>query len=289
MRLKYIRLNQNQLRVDLYSGLLDYVHNQANENHAQAGRMFVLPSSFSGSPRNMQQRFQNAIALVSKFGRPDLFLTFTCNPKWTKIQFILLPNQVASDRPDIVSRVFNLKANAFVKEIVEGMLFGCVISYTYSIKFQKRGLPHMHLLVILSGEDKVYSDPDKIDNVVSAEIPKSVQHPRLHDLVREHMIHGPCGSLNPLSPCMKEDGDGTSTCSKFFPKNFCANTNAALSSNPLYCRRYESPKALIGLNQLGCEWVVPYNPYLLQCFNTHINVEICANIQVIKYVYKYFF
>jgi Helitron helicase-like domain at N-terminus len=91
------------------------------------------------------------------------------------------------------------------------MLFGRVISYTYSIEFQIRGLPHMHLLVILSGKDKVYSDPDKEDNVVSAEIPNSVQYPRLHDLDRQQMIHGPCGCFDPLSPCMKEDSDGTST------------------------------------------------------------------------------
>jgi Helitron helicase-like domain at N-terminus len=237
----------------------------------------------------MQQRFQNAMALVSKFNRPDLFLTFICNPKWAEIQSILLPNQVTSDRPDIVSRVFNLKENAFVMEIVEGMLFGRVISSTYSIECQKRGLPHMHLLVILSSEDKVYSDPDKVDNVVSAEIPNSVQYRRILDLVRQHMIHGHYGSLNPLLPCLKEDSQGTSTCSKFFPKNFCANTNVALSSYSLYRRWSESPRALIGLNQLGCEWVVPYNPYLLQLFNAHINMEICANTQVIKYVYKYLF
>jgi len=33
--------------------------------------------------------------------------------------------------------------------------------------------------------------------------------------------------------------------------------------------------------------VVPYNPYLLSKFNCHINVEICCDIKIVKYIYKY--
>ena len=45
------------------------------------GRIIILPSTFNGSPRAMQQNYQDAMAIVSKFGKPNLFLTFTCNPK----------------------------------------------------------------------------------------------------------------------------------------------------------------------------------------------------------------
>nr|XP_051219759.1 uncharacterized protein LOC127336928 [Lolium perenne] len=33
--------------------------------------------------------------------------------------------------------------------------------------------------------------------------------------------------------------------------------------------------------------VVPYNPYLLQMFVFHINVEVCSSIKSAKYLYKY--
>ena len=33
--------------------------------------------------------------------------------------------------------------------------------------------------------------------------------------------------------------------------------------------------------------VVPYNPYLLTKYKAHINVESCASIRAIKYLYKY--
>ena len=34
-------------------------------------------------------------------------------------------------------------------------------------------------------------------------------------------------------------------------------------------------------------FVVPYNPYLLLKFNSHINVEVCSTVQCIKYLFKY--
>ncbi|KAK9988699.1 hypothetical protein SO802_028938 [Lithocarpus litseifolius] len=44
------------------------------------GHRTILPSSFVGSPHDMIQRFQDAMNLVQKFGKPDLFNTMTCNP-----------------------------------------------------------------------------------------------------------------------------------------------------------------------------------------------------------------
>ena len=35
--------------------------------------------------------------------------------------------------------------------------------------------------------------------------------------------------------------------------------------------------------------MVPYNPYLCQKYNAHINVEICVTIKSVKYIYKYVF
>lgn len=33
--------------------------------------------------------------------------------------------------------------------------------------------------------------------------------------------------------------------------------------------------------------IVPYNPYLLLKYNCHINVEVCASVQSVKYLFKY--
>jgi hypothetical protein len=45
-----------------------------------------LPSSFTGGPRQMHKLYQDGMAIVRVFGKPDLFITITCNPKWPEIQ-----------------------------------------------------------------------------------------------------------------------------------------------------------------------------------------------------------
>ena len=49
------------------------------------------------------------MTIVRKFGKPDLFITFTCNPLWDEITGSLLLNQKATDRPDLIVRVFRQK------------------------------------------------------------------------------------------------------------------------------------------------------------------------------------
>jgi hypothetical protein len=51
----------------------------------------------------MKALYQDAMARVRKFGKPDLFITFTCNPRWREITDALL-GRPANDRPDIISR-----------------------------------------------------------------------------------------------------------------------------------------------------------------------------------------
>ena len=41
--------------------------------------------------------------------------------------------------------------------------------------------------------------------------------------------------------------------------------------------------------ELDNGWVIPYNPYLLNKFKCHINVEYCQNIQAIQYLFNYHF
>jgi len=72
------------------------------------GKRTILPSSYTGGDRFMQQPFQDSMAIVRHFGSPTLFITFTANPKWEEILRELLPGQSAVDQPDIVARVFHL-------------------------------------------------------------------------------------------------------------------------------------------------------------------------------------
>ena len=68
------------------------------------------------------------MAICRYYGYPDLFITFTCNARWPKIQeaLSLIPGQKAEDRPNIVSRVFRIKLRYFMIELTKKNHFGHV-------------------------------------------------------------------------------------------------------------------------------------------------------------------
>lgn len=101
----------------------------------------------------------------------------------------------------------------------------------YVIEFQKRGLPHAHILIVLDEDDK-FQTTEEYDNIISAELPDPILHPVAFETVSKKMIHGPCGKLNPTAPCMV---DGV--CSKNYPKDFNECTLENEDGYPEYRRR----------------------------------------------------
>ena len=81
----------------------------------------------------------------------------------------MLPGQDPQDRPDIVACVFRLKVHKMAEMLKSEMIFGKAQAWLYSIEWQKCGLPHCHLLLWLSADHRI--TPDKINNVICAEIP----------------------------------------------------------------------------------------------------------------------
>lgn len=283
-RLNFIRRNQNTLRCELYNNLQDAV--LADDFDASiTGKKWILPSSFIGSPRHMSQLYQDAMSIVRRYGKPDLFITFTCNPSWEEITNELLFGQAAGDRPDLCSRVFHMKLKSLLNDIRKNEIFGRVVADVYTIEFQKRGLPHAHILLILDSDSKI-RDID-IDLVISAELPDPANDELLYHTVSTNMMHGPCGEMYPNAPCMK-----SGQCSKQFPKKFNNTTTVPQSSAggyPNYMRRNNGRVVNRRNVTLDNRWVVPHNPYLTIKYNAHINVELCASFSSVKYVYKYVF
>lgn len=99
----------------------------------------------------MHEKTQDAKIYVRNHGRPDLFITFTCNPEWPEIKE-LFPGQRSFDRHDIISRVFHLKLKKLLKLLTKNEIFGTTKCYMYSVEWQKRGLPHYHILMWLESK-----------------------------------------------------------------------------------------------------------------------------------------
>ncbi|KAA6355852.1 MAG: putative ATP-dependent DNA helicase PIF1 [Streblomastix strix] len=130
------------------------------------------------------------MTLVKEFGHPDLLIIFTSNPRWDEI-ISIFGDDSSANHPDIESKNFIIKLQELLDDIVKHHILGKVSCYCYRIEFQKRGLPHAHILITFQQEDKV-NTTNKIDNIISAEIPSIEQDSELHNAVLKHMLHREC-------------------------------------------------------------------------------------------------
>ena len=304
-RLSFQRQNQKELRCDTYKNVKEVVNARQvegdglyqDDHEKKIGRK-VLTSTYIGSPRWYNAQFQDGMAICREYHKPDLFVTMTTNPHWSEITSQLNGAKV-QDRPDLVSRVFKMKKDRLIADIRSGEIFGVVPAKLEVIEFQKRGLPHLHVLVILEDKDRLKTAED-VDSTICAEIPPEPtedmteeaqdQLRRLRAIVATNMIHGPCGKENPKCPCMV---DGV--CSKNYPKPLCAQTVVDPdSSYPQYRRKDPEHGGRTMVIQRGNKTytvdnrsVVPYSPFLSLRYNCHINVESCSSAVAAKYLYKY--
>jgi len=155
------------------------------------------------------------------------------------------------------------------------------IAVLHTVEFQKRGLPHAHI-IIWNSADTSNPTPAMIDKHISAEIPDPKLDPLGYVLVAEHMIHGPCGKQNPKCPCMKNN-----KCSKHFPKTYQDDTAVTSTGFATYKRDQATLFVIKGGCHMDNRWVVPYNMLLLKKYQAHINVEWCNKTTFIKYLFKY--
>ncbi|XP_023767529.2 uncharacterized protein LOC111916127 [Lactuca sativa] len=242
-RLYYVRKQQKVLRCESYENLRKF-QDQGNKNILELGQRVILPSSFTGGACYMMQNYLDAMSLCKWFGYADFFITFTCNPKWPEVRRFLKDTTLnPEDRPDILCRLFKIKLDALIKDLRENAVFGMV---------------------------------------QAAEIPDINQEPALYKLVKEFMIHGPCGAQNVNCPCMVDN-----KCSKNFPKNFSEHTSIDQNGFPVYRRKNDGSFVEKSGVQLDNRNLVPYNKYVLKRYQAHINVEWCNKGSSIKYLFKY--
>ena len=263
-RLNYIRMNQIRLRRD-DAALMDTPDLEQNEN-------IYLPASFLGSKRWASNQVADSLAIAAVKGTPTFFITMTCNSNWPEIQSQLRPGQDFTDIPVVVVRVFKCKLTLLLQTLKT--MFpnaGRVLYCIHSIEFQKRGLPHAHILIKFAS-DCIH--PDDIDSVVSAELPDNADDAIL---VNTFMCHNHPSPNRPLSKyCQYELHDGTRACRFRYPHPLQATTTIDPEGRVHYRRR-----------KSGDEMIVPHCLPLLRKFQCHINFEVANTSHIFQYLFKY--
>ncbi|XP_043211412.1 uncharacterized protein LOC122375900, partial [Amphibalanus amphitrite] len=286
-RLSYVRANQdgfNGFRAETIRGVRDALAD--GEEHGRAvGRRVVLPASVTSSPRFMMAKLQDALCYVRDFGAADFFITVTCNPAWPEIEQTLR-TLYPGERPGDYDRPCDHPDVALLKQLRGGIL-GRQRAILHTIEWQKRGLPHAHLLLWVVPADKPRAED--VDTCVCAELPDPETDPELHAIVCTKMVHGPCGALNPQAVCMK---DGR--CSVGYPRPYLEATELPERSYPKYRRRApeDGGQRARTPGRRGVEidnrWIVPYNPHILRALDSHVNVELITHAMgAIRYCIKY--
>ena len=295
-RLRFYKFHQK----DLF-GITSEEDNETLDANGSTSQKSFLSQSMHGSRRHLRSLAKNALALVSEFGRPSLFITLTCNPYWSEIIEQLLPGQTAFDRGDVVCQVFYRKLEAVLTNIRSGKYFPVygTRNQFHKIKFevrvieyQRRGLPHVHLVLKFEENSSMPRYDDKvalatwIDHHITAVYPTTAddeeplepneayeEDVEYAEMVKGHMMHKCFAESN--GGCKNDKG----ICSKGYDKNVVSNTTSFdIKGFPLYKR--PTIKSL---------QVVPHNRALLKQWNGHANVEFAGSTYTVIYLYKYLF
>jgi hypothetical protein len=263
-RLAYIRTNQLRLRQN-DAALMAETDLEPNEN-------IYLPASFLGSKRWASEQVSDSLAIAAAYGNPSFFITMTCNPDWPEIRSQLRPGQDFTDIPLVVVRVFKRKLTLLLQALKTMFInVGRPEYCIHCVEFQKRGLPHSHILIKFPVD---CIDPTDIDQIVSAEVPENAEDAKL---VRKFMLHNhPLPTKPPSKYCQRESADGTRTCRFNYPHPLQLTTTIDIEGRVHYRRRHP-----------GDEMVVPHCLALLRKFECHINFEVASSSHIFQYLFKY--
>ncbi|UOH79690.1 hypothetical protein LQV05_000699 [Cryptococcus neoformans] len=94
-RLRFHESNQDNYLREVWQGVTDSAE-QGLDTYG-IGTRIILPPSFINGPRSFYALYQDAMAIIKLCGKPDIFLTFTCNGYWDEIVAELKEGQKAAD------------------------------------------------------------------------------------------------------------------------------------------------------------------------------------------------
>ena len=126
----------------------------------------------------------------------------------------------------------------------------------------------MHLLISLEDGHKLDSI-DNVDSYIHTYWLDPNTELQLFEIVKQVMVHGPCGSTNPRAPCNDEKG----RCTKGYPRPFQDRTMMDKEGYPVYHHPDDGREYAVHSAKAHNGHIMPHNPYLSVKYQCHVNVE----------------
>ena len=233
-----------------------------------------LPGTHTQSPRWYQERTEDAFTVVQRKGAPTLMITLTCNGKWPEIVNNLPRGATAEQHPLITTRVFRLKLFKLLHYIKRHpQTFGRAMYVIRVIEFQKRNLPHAHILLRTDWREVYRSRVDFADGVIVCDRKKMSRTE--FQAMRKHMSHK-CSEY-----CRPKNSQGKAwpwfRCRFGFP-------------SPAIAKTRESDDGFIE-HRRGCkdERLAEGNPKLVRYMDAHVHIRVInTHFLVLSYCLSYF-
>jgi len=192
--------------------------------------------------------------------------------------------------------VFNFKVRDLLYQLQHKEICGSWLGWVWTIEYQKRGLPHLHLLVFLR-TDHQFLTAGNIDGFISAKLRPAddIVSQEVRGIIETTMVHTHYVAHNGHTLSMQGlDPLSVQTCLKGYPRAFQAETIIHEDGYPT-CRRRDAGQSYAvhvvrnGANTTAVidnRRVMSYSPYLSLRYKAHINVEVCGSVKAVKYIHK---
>ena len=260
---------------------------------AMFGKAVTIPRTVEGSPMYYKHYLKAAYSVVAKYGRGyDLFITVVgskhCNELLQSVTGFT--HNSLRDRwslfyqHDLHARAFASKLRRLENELLEGLLTGEVADLLRSIEYQRLGIPHAHILLMLGRALTV----EDIDRVCTVEIPdiSTEEGSRLWETMkREGLIHlcdpNVCkgradqSGVGCTKRCLNEPAERTyiTVCGRVVHKCIprenggrCCSVKYVGSNKDMQGKEYV----------VDSRRVMPYNPFLVKRYQMHICVKVMS-------------
>ena len=264
---------------------------------------FTFMQNMRGTLAYWNKCKRDLFSMLAMLGPPTWFVTFSADEfGWieclmsagglTREQASVLTQKEKEDlianNPDLVSRYFDHRWSSFFKLILKsktGSPIGVITDHFWRIEFQRRGSPHVHMLLWVEGAPVVgenMTDADKVavaewvSRYVSTEIPK--EPGELRDLVLRLQQHAHTPT------CTRTKKGVVKHCRFHFPRPVCEVTRFVTPQDR------GLPKRTIYVTKRDAEDVHTnaYNPELLLAWRGNMDIQYIRSVHgVVAYVCAY--